>query len=131
ELYDVGLGFDPNWQPLITLLSPSVVRSGKGLTVYGSGFKGVSEASGGNESQKCSSNYPLVKLLSLANQQTLFLPLNETQWCSTRSFTAAPVPLMTTTSSGFPIGYALITVFTNGIPSESQFVFVQPPNRQR
>jgi hypothetical protein len=29
---------------------------------------------------------------------------------------------MTTSSSGFPIGYALVTVFTNGIPSQSQFV---------
>ena len=29
---------------------------------------------------------------------------------------------MTTSSSGFPAGYALVTVFTNGIPSQSQFV---------
>jgi hypothetical protein len=29
---------------------------------------------------------------------------------------------MTTSSSGFPVGYALVTVFTNGIPSESQFI---------
>ena len=29
---------------------------------------------------------------------------------------------MTTSSSGFPIGYALVTVFTNGIPGQSQFV---------
>jgi hypothetical protein len=44
-----------------------------------------------------------------------------TGWSDT-SFTSTPITLMTTTSSGFPIGYALVTVFTNGIPSQSQFV---------
>ncbi len=29
---------------------------------------------------------------------------------------------MTTSSSGFPIGHALVTVFTNGIPSQSQII---------
>ena len=24
ELYDPGLGFDPNWQPLLTTVSPSI-----------------------------------------------------------------------------------------------------------
>src|SRR5262249_30566715 len=38
------------------------------------------------------------------------------------SFTSTPITLMTTSSSGFPIGHALVTVFTNGIPSQSQFV---------
>jgi uncharacterized protein YggT (Ycf19 family) len=33
---------------------------------------------------------------------------------------------MTTSSSGFPIGYALVTVFTNGIPSQSKFVLAGP-----
>ena len=42
-------------------------------------------------------------------------------WSDT-SFTSTPITLMTTSSSGFPIGYALVTVFTNGIPSQSQFV---------
>jgi subtilisin-like proprotein convertase family protein len=42
-------------------------------------------------------------------------------WSDT-SFTSTPITLMTVSSSGFPIGYALVTVFTNGIPSQSQFV---------
>src|SRR5437773_12129196 len=42
-------------------------------------------------------------------------------WSDT-SFTSTPITLMTISSSGFPIGYALVTVFTNGIPSQSQFV---------
>jgi hypothetical protein len=44
-----------------------------------------------------------------------------TGWSDT-SFTSTPVTLMTTSSSGFPIGYAFVTVFTNGIPSQSRFI---------
>ena len=121
ELYDPGLGFDPNWQPLLTSVSPSIVQ-GSELTASGSRFQGISEASGGNGVQNSSSNYPLVQLLSLANEQTLFLLLDTMAGWSDTSFTSAPITLMTTSSSGFPIGYALVTVFTNGIPSQSQFV---------
>ena len=121
ELYDPGLAFDPNWQPLLTLVSPLIVQ-GSELTASGSRFQGISEASGGNGVQNSSSNYPLVQLLSLANEQTLFLLVDPMPGWSDTSFTSAPITLMTTGSSGFPIGYALVTVFTNGIPSQSQFV---------
>ena len=57
-----------------------------------------------------------------------------TGWSDT-SFTSTPITLMTTSSSGFPIGYALVTVFTNGIPSQSQFVLAATstpvPRRRR
>src|SRR5206468_4661768 len=121
ELYDPGLGFDPNWQPLLTMVTPLIMQ-GSELTASGSRFQGISEASGGNGVQNSSSNYPLVQLLSLANEQTLFLPLDMIAGWSDTSFTSAPITLMTISSSGFPIGYALATVFTNGIPSQSQFV---------
>src|SRR5437773_10421005 len=61
-------------------------------------------------------------LLNLANEQTLLLPVEATTGWSDSSFTSTPITVMTTSSSGFPIGYALVTVFTNGIPSQSQFV---------
>src|SRR5206468_4230388 len=82
---------------------------------------------GGNGGQNSSSNYPLVQLLSLANEETFFLPVDAVTGWSDTSFTSTPITLMTTTSSGFPIGYALVTVFTNGIPSESQFVVGATP----
>src|SRR5207244_9953995 len=122
ELYDPGLGFDPNSQPVLTTVSPSILPSGSELTASGSRFKGISEASGGNGVQNSSSNYPLVHLLSLANEQTLFLLVDAMTGWSDTSFTSTPITLMTTSSSGFPIGYALVTVFTNGIPSGSQLV---------
>jgi hypothetical protein len=125
ELYDPGLGFESSWQPLLTTVLPSHLHSGSELTASGSRFKGISEASGGNF-QNSSSNYPLVELLSLANEQTLFLLVDTTAGWSNTSFTSTPITLMTTNSSGFPIGYALVTVFTNGIPSHSKFVFASP-----
>jgi hypothetical protein len=127
ELYDQGLGFDPSWQPLLTTVLPSIFPSGSELTASGSRFKGISEASGGNGAQNSSSNYPLAQLFSLANEQTLFLPVDAMTGWSDTSFTSTPITLMTTSSSGFPIGYALVTVFTNGIPSQSLFVVGAPP----
>jgi len=127
ELYDQGLGFDPNWQPLLTMVSPSILQSGSPLTASGSRFKGISEASGGNGVGNSSSNYPLIQLLSLTNEQTLFLLADPTAGWSDTSFTSTPITLMTTSSSGFPIGYALVTVFTNGIPSQSQFILGAAP----
>ena len=133
ELYDPGLAFDPNWQPLLTMVSPFILPGGE-LTASGSRFQGISEASGGNGVQNSSSNYPLVELLSLINEQTLFLPVDTMAGWSDTSFTSAPITLMTNSSSGFPIGYALVTVFTNGIPSQSQLYSPQHsrhPQRQR
>ena len=102
ELYDPGLGFDPSWQPLLTNVSPLNRAEGSELTASGSRFKGISEASGGNGSQNSSSNYPLVQLLSLTNEQTLFLPVDAMTGWSDTSFTSTPITLMTTSSSGFP-----------------------------
>ena len=87
----------------------------------GSRFKGISEASGGNSYQNSSSNYPLVQLLSLVNEQTLFLPVDMVAGWSDTAFTSKPITVMTTNSSGYPVGHALVTVFTaNGIPSDSE-----------
>jgi len=126
ELYDPGLAFDPAWQPLLINVSPAIVPSGSALIASGSRFKGISEASGGNSFQNSSSNYPLVQLLSLTNEQTLFLPVDAIAGWSDTSFTSKPLTIMTESSSGFPVGYALVTVFTNGIPSQSKFVLATP-----
>jgi hypothetical protein len=51
----------------------------------------------------------------LGNEQTLFLL--STRW-ATNSFTSAPV-------SGLPPGYALVTVFVNGIPSPASILNIE------
>jgi N-acetylneuraminic acid mutarotase len=115
ELFDLGLGFSNSWQPQISSIT-SPLTLGSNLVARGPQFRGVSEASGGNGCQDSSSDYPLVQLHSLANEQSLFVEISN--W-STNSCVSLPV-------TNFPTGYALATVFVNGIPSQSSMVFINP-----
>jgi N-acetylneuraminic acid mutarotase len=117
ERYAVGLGFNSAWQPQITAYT-SFVTAGVGISLNGSGFQGISQASGGNF-QDSSSNYPLVQLRSLENSQVVFLLVNPTYGSSDTFFISAPV-------LGFPFGPALETLFTNGIPSAAKYLVVAP-----
>ena len=112
ELYGFVLN---TWQPLVATAS-SPVTLGSGLTLTGSLFQGISQASGGN-TQDSSTNYPIVQLRSIGNEQSAFLlPAG---WSNT-AFTSKSV-------SGFPVGPALVTVVTNGIPSQATYLVVVPP----
>jgi hypothetical protein len=115
ELYDAGLGYTNAWQPQITAIT-APLSLGNSLVVTGSQFRGVSGGSGGN-SQDSSTDYPLVQLRSIESGQTVFLLT--TNW-STNSFTSLPV-------WNFPPGYALATVFVNGIQSTSSIVNISVP----
>jgi len=116
ELYDTGLGFvTPDWQPQIaTVTSPLIL--GSSLTLTGSRFQGISQASGGNF-QDSSTNYPVVQLRSIDSSQVAFLSVDPTTGWSDTSFTSVLV-------NNFPLGPALVTVFTNGIPSDAKYVVV-------
>ena len=115
ELYDVGLGFNVSWQPQIAI-STSPIKLGDSLALTGYRFRGISEGSGGN-SQDSSSDYPLVQVRSLESGRSLWLPA--TNW-SANSFASAPM-------SGLPPGYAMATVFVNGIPSTSTILPINVP----
>jgi hypothetical protein len=115
ELYDVGLGYSASWQPQIgTVTSP--LSLGSSLALTGSGFRGVSEGSGGT-CQDSPCDYPVAQLRGVESGQTLFLL--STNW-STNSFISLPV-------TRFPPGYALATLFVNGIPSTSSIVKISVP----
>jgi N-acetylneuraminic acid mutarotase len=107
ELYDPGLGFHTNWQPQIT--SVSLLNSNSGITISGSGFRGISEASSGG-TQDSPADYPVFQIMSIEGGPTLFL--TATNW-SANSMTCPP-------ASSLPPGYLLGTVFVNGIPSPGQ-----------
>jgi hypothetical protein len=111
ELYDVGLSFDPSWQPQVRTLT-STVSLGGNLAISGTGFRGISESSGGNGCQNSGSDFPLVQLRSVESGQTVFLL--PTNWSAT-SFASVPL-------SGFPPGPVLVTVFVNGVPSLSSLL---------
>ena len=115
ELYDVGLGFSSDWRPQIET-APLRLISGNRLRLTGSLFQGISQASGGN-TQDSSTNYPIVQLRSVDSSQVAFLPVDPAFGWSDTSFTSIPV-------KAFPFGPALVTVFTNGIPSGAKSVIV-------
>ena len=115
ELYDVGLGFLPAWQPQIATAS-SFLTPGNKLNLTGSRFQGISQASSGTV-QDSSTNYPVVQLRRLENEQVTYLPVDPASGWSDSSFTSAPV-------TGFPFGPALVTIFTNGIPSDARYLLV-------
>jgi hypothetical protein len=113
EIYDVGLGFQSQWQSDIT---DARLSSGHGLRLIGSGFQGISQASGGN-TQDSSTNYPVVQLRRLDNSQVAFVPVDPVGGWSDTTFTSRPI-------TDFPFGPALVTVFTNGIPSVAKYLVV-------
>jgi len=115
ELYDAGIGLNASSRPNIDT-AISQLNLGDSLVITGSQFRGVSGASGGN-TQDSSSDYPLVQLRSIESGQTKFLLT--TNW-STNSFTSLPV-------WNFPPGWAMATVFVNGIPSTSSIVNITVP----
>ncbi|MBI1765148.1 MAG: hypothetical protein HYR56_27365, partial [Acidobacteria bacterium] len=107
ELFDGGLDFLEEWRPAPAF----VATTPNGSNLIGVQFQGVSEA-GGDGAASSASNYPVVQLLSLSNEQLLLIPpLN---W-SNNTFSYNPV-------GNFAPGPALLTVFTNGIPSHARVV---------
>ncbi|MEP7338233.1 MAG: kelch repeat-containing protein [Acidobacteriota bacterium] len=112
ELYDLGLGFNENWQPILNYVSGS---SSGPLTIFGTFFQGFSEAAG-HGGQNSASNYPVVQLRSLENEQiTFILPSAANGGWTKNTFNFQPV-------ANFAAGLALMTVIVNGIPSESLVV---------
>ncbi len=115
EVYDTGLGFAAASRPVIASLTSPLQLPNK-LVLTGTHLRGFSGASS-DDTRSSSTNYPVVQLLSLVNEQTLFLTSDPaTNWSET-SFTSQTI-------TGFPSGPALVTVFTNGIPSDSKLIQV-------
>jgi N-acetylneuraminic acid mutarotase len=112
ELYNIGLGYTPATQPQLNTVSS--FSSSSALSLTGTNFTGVSEASNG-ASNNSASNIPVVQLESLTNEQVINVPLDPSQGFSSTSFPSLP-------PSGLISGYALLTMFVNGTPSISQVV---------
>jgi len=112
ELYNPGFGYTSATQPQLNAVSS--VISASALSLTGTNFTGVSEASGGTTTNSAS-NIPVVQLQSLVNEQVINVPLDPSQGFSSTSFVSLP-PI------GLVPGYALLTMFVNGTPSLSQIV---------
>jgi hypothetical protein len=110
ELYVPTQGFNEAWRPQLSTVTPAVLSGGQ-LSLSGSGFRGVSEASGG-ATNNSATNYPLVQCLRIDNDQVFWLRPDPAQNFSATAFVSAAL-------SGLPDGHYRVTVFTNGIPSLS------------
>jgi hypothetical protein len=110
ELYNVGLNFDDTLQPKI---QTAMIRGGGRFQLTGSEFQGTSQASGGSY-QDSSTNYPIVRLRSIGNEQVTYLLVDPARGWSDTSFSSLAL-------AGFPAGPTLITVIVNGIPSTSKY----------
>jgi hypothetical protein len=113
EIYDSAQGFQAAWQPQLNPLNAPLFV-GQSLSLSGSGWQGYgnASASGGGGSSNSATNYPLVQLYRLDNAQTLWLPAS--------SFSAAD--LTTQAVSPFNPGPTLLTLYVNGIPSQSRMI---------
>jgi len=112
QIYDPNLGFEAAWQPVI--LSSSEPSEGGILTLTGAGLRGYqyTEAAGGG-TYTTSTNVPVVQLRRLDNGLI--------KWVRPSGFTAedyTSFPLW-----GWQPGPTLVTVFVNGIPSESRMIY--------
>jgi hypothetical protein len=92
---------------------------GKKLSATGTGFRGynLAEGSSGN-SPSSATNYPLVRLYRLDNQQVRWLTPDPNNPFTDTAYTSTAV-------TGFPFGHALLTVFVNGIPGESRIILLK------
>ncbi len=113
ELYDAGLGYADARRPVV-LSSPSTLAQPASFAFYGSGFRGDSEASSGASYNSSPTNYPLLQLQRVDNDQTLFVP--GSAW-SDSVFTS-------TTLSALANGHYRATLFANGIPSLQSIMVV-------
>jgi hypothetical protein len=116
EVYDVGRGEDPLWRPVLATVTDPL-EDGAPLVATGSQFQGLSEASTGLGYMHSATNYPLIQLRRLDNEDVRWLFVDPVTGWSDTDFTSLPL-------GGLAPGPALVTVFTNGIPSDSRLVTV-------
>ena len=118
ELTDDGLQYQSAWRPTVTSAT-SLLQVQTPMSLTGTLFTGISEASGGATNNSPSNN-PFIVLQSLANEQVRYLrPDPANPWTAT-SYTSLPVAPLNP-------GYALLTVITNGIPSQSSIIQINNP----
>ena len=116
ELCDDGLQYPPSSRPIITSATSPLYQN-LALTLSGTQFKGIAEASG-SATNNSAANFPVVQLRNTGNNQIVMLPVDSTHPFSDTAFKSIGLP------TGFPAGYSMATVFTNGIPSQSALVQV-------
>ncbi|WP_165371466.1 kelch repeat-containing protein [Pseudolysobacter antarcticus] len=131
EVYDRGLGIDNTRRPRIDQIAITAPSQPLVLNITGSGFRastrqasgsvlGSEAASGGAAS--AATNYPIVVLQRIDNEQQFFLRSDPAQAWSDTSFSSVIL-------SGMPQGFYRATVIVNAVPSKSRLVAIAPPSK--
>ena len=82
EAFDLGLGFSDARRPVISTAPNSLVQPAS-LVLSGTGFQGDSEGSGSSVNNSAT-NYPVLQLMRIDNEQTFFpLSNSATNWSDT------------------------------------------------
>ena len=124
EIFDAGLGFADARRPVIST-APALLAQPVSLIVTGTGFRGDSETSGGSLSNSAT-NYPLLQLQRIDNEQSFFVLSDPaTNWSDT-AFTSETLGA----AAPLPAGTYRITIFTNAIPSFQKIISIRIPALQ-
>ncbi|MDE2256544.1 MAG: hypothetical protein KGK05_02140 [Xanthomonadaceae bacterium] len=129
ELFDPGLAPDSTRIPDLSAVNASLLQGAQLLAVASgstytagatttTGFMPLLEAGGGT-THDSGSNSPVFQIQRLDNEQTRFIPNDETVDITDTSFTGAANALMC-----FPPGPARVRAWVNGVPSATQSVVV-------
>ena len=98
DLFDIGLGFSDARRPVLSTVTDPLVQPAS-LVVTGTGFRGDSEASGGSFNTSAT-NYPLLQLMRIDNEQVFFaLSDPSTNWSDT-AFTSQTLGAVTPLPTG-------------------------------
>ncbi len=129
EAYE-DTGASDAWRPSITSIAgsavyPVAVNFATAVTLTGTRFKGISEASGGCSYQNSSSNYPMVRILGLTSGNygmgdcsvSRYFIGSATGWGDGTSLTVT-MPA----AANNPTSFHLLYVITNGIVSEGRVI---------
>ena len=120
EVFDAGLSFSDARRPVIASATDPLLMPAS-LVLSGNGFRGDSQADGGSP-QSSATNYPIVQLMRIDNDQ-VFFPLSDpaTNWSDT-TFSSETLG---TTSTLLPVGQYRVTVFTNATPSVQKIIDIE------
>jgi N-acetylneuraminic acid mutarotase len=107
-------GHETAWQPALNPVA-SLLPLGAPFTLTGSGWRGFNySGAGGGAATTAATNYPLVQIRRIDNEEILWLPAAA---FGATAFTSQPL-------AGIQRGPVLVTVFVNGIPSASRVTVV-------
>ena len=117
ELYTHDIGIVGRRRPVLASAT-SPLFAGDSLQLSGSGFEGDSEAADGS-SQNSTTNYPLVQLRRIDDNQIVWTAPAAGSTRSDTSYTSAPLPAL-------PAGPYVLALYVNALPAASRIVRFAP-----